>query len=72
VGVFQADGKLQKVLPLVIYGIVTIIAALLSISLPETRKRKLLEQVEDAEHENEMMTERLVSVLREHKHNHCF
>ncbi|XP_048736778.1 organic cation transporter protein-like isoform X2 [Ostrea edulis] len=52
-----ADGKLQKILPLLIYGIVTIIVALLSLHLPETRKRKLLEQVEDIEHEKDLMTE---------------
>ncbi|XP_056021360.1 organic cation transporter protein-like [Ostrea edulis] len=51
------DGKWQKVSPLLIYGIVTIIVALLSIRLPETRKRKLLEQVEDTEHEKDLMTE---------------
>jgi hypothetical protein len=52
---------LQKILPLTIYGIATIVAALLSIYLPETRKRRLLEQVEDAEHEGEQDSERLVT-----------
>ncbi|XP_078316234.1 organic cation transporter protein-like [Crassostrea virginica] len=52
-----ADGKMQRVTPLLQYGIVTIIVALLSILLPETIKRKLLEQVEDAEHEESLETE---------------
>ncbi|XP_062596942.1 organic cation transporter protein-like [Saccostrea cucullata] len=51
------DGKMQTALPLLIYGIITIIVALLSITLPETKKRKLLEQVEDAEHEEDLVTE---------------
>ena len=49
---------MQRVMPLLLYGIVTIIVALLSILLPETKKRKLLEQVEDAEHEENLETER--------------
>ena len=49
---------MQSVTPLLLYGIVTIIVALLSIFLPETKKRKLLEQVEDADHEEGLETER--------------
>ena len=49
---------MQRALPLLVYGIVTIIVALLSICLPETKKRKLLEQVEDAEHEEDLQTKR--------------
>ena len=45
-------------MPLLVYGIVTIIVALLSIFLPETKKRKLLEQVENAEHEENLEKER--------------
>nr|XP_022331937.1 organic cation transporter protein-like [Crassostrea virginica] len=52
-----ADGKMHSVTPLLLYGIVTIIVALLSIFLPETKKRKLLEQVEDADHEESLETE---------------
>nr|XP_022333445.1 organic cation transporter protein-like [Crassostrea virginica] len=51
-----ADGSMQRALPLLVYGIVTIIVALLSICLPETKKRKLLEQVEDAENEEDLQT----------------
>ena len=53
---------MQRVMPLLLYGIVTIIVALLSILLPETKKRKLLEQVEDAEHEENLETERWVYI----------
>eukprot|EP00105_Crassostrea_gigas_P042357 XP_019926505.1 PREDICTED: organic cation transporter protein-like [Crassostrea gigas] len=38
-----ADGKMKRALPLLIYGVVTIFVAFLSILLPETKKRKLLE-----------------------------
>lgn len=57
---FQADGKMKKALPLLIYGVVTICVAFLSILLPETKKRKLLEQVEDVEHEEDLMVDRYV------------
>ena len=53
---------MQSVTPLLLYGIVTIIVALLSIFLPETKKRKLLEQVEDADHEEGLETERWVHI----------
>ena len=53
---------MQSVTPLLLYGIVTIIVALLSIFLPETKKRKLLEQVEDADHEESLETERWVHI----------
>lgn len=52
-----ADGKMKKALPLLIYGVVTIFVAFLSILLPETKKRKLLEQVEDVEHEEDLMVD---------------
>ena len=54
---------MQRVTPLLQYGIVTIIVALLSILLPETIKRKLLEQVKDAEHEESLETERWVYII---------
>lgn len=57
---FQVDGKMKKALPLLLYGIVTIFVAFLSILLPETKKRKLLEQVEDVEHEEDLMIDRCV------------
>ena len=53
---------MQRAMPLLVYGIVTIIVALLSIFLPETKKRKLLEQVEDAEHEENLEKERWVYI----------
>uniref|UniRef100_K1Q036 Solute carrier family 22 member 5 n=1 Tax=Magallana gigas TaxID=29159 RepID=K1Q036_MAGGI len=40
-----ADGKMKRALPLLIYGVVTIFVAFLSILLPETKKRKLLDRV---------------------------
>jgi OCT family organic cation transporter-like MFS transporter 4/5 len=50
---FQADGKFGKALPLIIFGGSTIIVALLSIKLPETNGRKLLENVKDVDHERD-------------------
>lgn len=53
-----AEGKMKKALPLMIYGVATLIIASLSILLPETKKRKLLEQVEDVEHEEDLTVDR--------------
>ncbi|XP_061185482.1 organic cation transporter protein-like [Saccostrea echinata] len=43
------DGKIGKMLPLITYSVITIIVGLLSIQLPETNKRKLIETVEEVE-----------------------
>lgn len=51
---------MKKALPLMIYGVATLIIASLSILLPETKKRKLLEQVEDVEHEEDLTVDRCV------------
>lgn len=56
----QAEGKMKTALPLMIYGVATLIIASLSILLPETKKRKLLEQVEDVEQEQDLMVDRCV------------
>ncbi|XP_061172451.1 organic cation transporter protein-like [Saccostrea echinata] len=47
-----ADGTFGEALPLIIFGGSTIIVAVMSIKLPETRGRKLLESVKDAQHED--------------------
>ncbi|XP_048736781.1 organic cation transporter protein-like [Ostrea edulis] len=51
---YFADGKFGEALPLIIFGGSTIMVALLSIQLPETRGRKLLENVNDADHEGDL------------------
>nr|XP_022328779.1 organic cation transporter protein-like [Crassostrea virginica] len=51
------DGKFGEALPLIIFGGSTIIVAAMSIKLPETKGRKLLEKVEDAEHEEDLDNE---------------
>jgi OCT family organic cation transporter-like MFS transporter 4/5 len=43
-------GTFAKVLPLVVFGSVSIIAGLLILLLPETRRRRLPETIEDALH----------------------
>lgn len=58
--IFQAEGKVEKALPLLIYRVATLIIAFISILLPETKKRKLLEQVEDVQHEEDLMVDRCV------------
>lgn len=50
----QADGRFGEALPLIIFGGSTIIVAALSTKLPETKGRKLLENVKDAEHEDDV------------------
>lgn len=50
----QADGRFGEALPLIIFGGSTIIVATLSTKLPETKGRKLLEKVKDAEHEDDV------------------
>ncbi|XP_065929255.1 organic cation transporter protein isoform X2 [Magallana gigas] len=42
------DGKLGKMLPLIVYAVLTITVGLVSLRLPETNKRKLTETVEEA------------------------
>lgn len=42
---------------MIIFGGSTIIVAAMSIKLPETKGRKLLEKVEDAEHEEDLDNE---------------
>lgn len=44
----QTDGKLGKMLPLIVYAVLTITVGLVSLRLPETNKRKLTETVEEA------------------------
>lgn len=53
----QADGRFGEALPLIIFGGSTIIVAALSIKLPETKGRKLLEKVKDAEHEDDISSD---------------
>ncbi|XP_052698659.1 organic cation transporter protein-like [Crassostrea angulata] len=52
-----ADGRFGEALPLIIFGGSTIIVAALSIKLPETKGRKLLEKVKDAEHEDDISSD---------------
>jgi hypothetical protein len=47
--VFKTDGKMGKMLPLIVYAVLTITVGLLSIRLPETNKRKLIATVHEAE-----------------------
>lgn len=42
---------------MIIFGGSTIIVAALSIKLPETKGRKLLEKVKDAEHEDDIRSD---------------
>lgn len=58
--IFQAEGNVEKALPLLIYRVATLIIAFISILLPESKKRKLLEQVEDVQHEEDLMVDRCV------------
>ncbi|XP_056008133.1 organic cation transporter protein-like [Ostrea edulis] len=46
------DGKMGKMVPLIAYSVLTITVGLISIRLPETNKRKLMETVHDVSIEN--------------------
>ena len=52
---FQASGKLQKGLPLILYSVVIFSVALLSCTLPDTTKKRLPDQVKNIEQPGNVM-----------------
>ena len=50
----QVNGRLRNGLPFILYACAAGIAAGLSCFLPETNNRKLLEQIKDADKENNL------------------
>ena len=52
---FQASGKLQKGLPLILYSVVIFSVAFLSCTLPDTTKKRLPDQVKNIEQPGSVM-----------------
>jgi len=55
----DAGGRLGRQLPLVIFGVLSIVGGFLALPLPETRHRPLPKTIDDVEHYDEFCRRRL-------------